>query len=239
MKFTGERAVPNESCPKGLFKEHLDRYLFAKKFVKNKIVLDIACGAGYGSFELKKAGAKKVFGGDISKEAVDFANQNYKLKDLSFQVMDCVKIPIKDNSIDVLVSFETIEHIPNYLGFLKEVKRVLKKGGLFICSSPNKQITSPFSKLSEFHVKEFYIKELMQVLDKFGFKKQGIYGQNKTKNNFKFYLKSFIGSYLSFIVKIFRKIKKKKETMGNTEIFKMPIEKGYAPQYFLVIYEKI
>jgi len=235
--FTGERAVPNESCPKGIFKEHLDRYLFAKDFVKEKVVLDIACGVGYGSFELKKTGAKRVFGGYISKEAVEFAKENYELRDLTFEVMGCESIPLKDKSIDVVVSFETIEHIPNYLRFLKEAKRVLKKDGIFICSSPNAPITSPFSKLSEYHIKEFSIPELMKMLEKEGFKKIGVHGQIKVKKDFKFYLKSFIGSYLPFLVKTFRMIKKKKESSEkeDTKIFKMPIKKGYAPKYFILV----
>jgi O-antigen biosynthesis protein len=62
---SGERMVPERSG--GLtFWEHVYRYAFASDFVKGKYVLDIACGEGYGSAVLLKAGAEKVIGIDIS-----------------------------------------------------------------------------------------------------------------------------------------------------------------------------
>jgi len=60
LKFDGERVVPNNTTPNHLLKEHIDRYIFAKKYVNGKVVLDIACGTGYGSLELAKAGAKRL-----------------------------------------------------------------------------------------------------------------------------------------------------------------------------------
>ncbi|MEA3414147.1 MAG: class I SAM-dependent methyltransferase, partial [Nanoarchaeota archaeon] len=109
LKFDGERVVPNKTTPNHLLKEHFDRYLFAKKFVKDKVVLDIACGTGYGSFELSKSGAKKVIGGDISDDAISYATEKYKRKNLSFKKINGESMGILTNAIDLVVSFETIE----------------------------------------------------------------------------------------------------------------------------------
>jgi len=100
MKFTGERMIPGtEECSSksSIFKEHVERYKFASRFVKDKVVLDIACGAGYGSKMLLNRGAKKIFGGDISKETINYCKTKYPNKELSFSVMDaqgCTKTPI-------------------------------------------------------------------------------------------------------------------------------------------------
>ncbi len=72
MDFTGERFVPGVDS--GILEaEHVQRYIFAGEYAKGKSVLDIACGTGYGSSILNKAGATIVTGVDISNEAIEFA----------------------------------------------------------------------------------------------------------------------------------------------------------------------
>ena len=203
MKFTGERAIPHKT-KKSIMNEHLERYKFAKAFIKNKKVLDIACGVGYGS-EILKENAKEIYGGDISKEAIEFAKENYP--GINFSVMDATKIPFKDNSFDAIVSFETIEHFKEYKQFIKEVERVLKKGGLFICSSPNKDITSPFRKKpgNPFHTQEFKVEEFKTMMEN-SFKNIKIFGQMPVKNDLKFkiktiFMRTFIYKTLLFFAK--------------------------------------
>ena len=78
MKFTGERMIPDENRHDAIYAEHLNRYFFASHFVKNRTVLDIASGSGYGSEILQKAGARRVYGVDISEEAIEFGKELYK-----------------------------------------------------------------------------------------------------------------------------------------------------------------
>ena len=84
VKFTGERLIPNLPELTFLYQEHIVRYLFASQFVRSKVVLDAACGTGYGSSLLLDKGAKKVIGVDISKDAIDYCNQNYKKENLEY-----------------------------------------------------------------------------------------------------------------------------------------------------------
>lgn len=243
LKFDGERVVLNDTTPEYLIKEHLDRYLFAKKFVKNKTVLDIACGTGYGSFELAKSGAKKVIGGDISKEAIDYATQKYIKNNLSFKEMSAESIDIQDNSIDIVVSFETVEHLPNYKKFLIEVERVLKSGGLFICSSPNKIITSPFTKkpLNSFHIKEFKVKELMSLLKNNKFVDVEVFGQSFVKNNLRLWVKNFIRSYLRFAIKFYKNflnLNKSFDSAKNVNEIRKIRKKDLEPTYFILVAKK-
>ena len=109
-----EFIIPNEtSCT--AYQEHMGRYIFASRFVKDKIVLDLACGAGYGSSYLYQKGAKIVVGGDYSSLAIEHAKAHYAQQDgLFFIRFDATQLPFKDEVFDVIASFETIEHLRAY-----------------------------------------------------------------------------------------------------------------------------
>jgi len=136
LEDTGERMVP-ESSGKDTFWEHVYRYGFATRFVRGKRVLDIACGEGYGAAALQKAGAANVIGVDIAEDVCLHARDRYGL---DARVGSAERIPLADGSVDVVVSFETIEHVPDPHRFLDECVRVLGPGGKLIISTPNKGI---------------------------------------------------------------------------------------------------
>jgi O-antigen biosynthesis protein len=134
--------------------EHYHRYLFALRYCTGKDVLDIASGEGYGSFLLSQT-ARTVIGVDIHRPAVDYANRTYLSDRVSYKHGDATAMPIADASIDVIVSFETLEHFLDHTKFCDEVKRVLRPGGLLIISSPNRTIyTEAANHHNEFHVNE-------------------------------------------------------------------------------------
>lgn len=165
--FTGERFIPGVEDKK-LETEHMQRYLSFCKYVVGKEVLDAACGEGYGSKILSSV-AKSVVGLDISKDTIKRANVNYGDSDnLSYICGSITNMDmIQDNSIDVVVSFETIEHVgeEEQRKFLKEIKRVLRTSGILIMSTPNKRIYSDlYNYHNEFHIKEFYQEEFFEFL---------------------------------------------------------------------------
>lgn len=175
--FTGERFVPGIQNAE-LSIEHFQRYESIVELVKDKIVVDAACGEGYGSSILGNT-ARSVLGIDISPEAVTRAEQNYGTESVSFRVGSVENLPVEDNSVDVFVSFETIEHVDQNIQekFVKEVARVLKKDGMFIVSSPNKEIYSDlFDYHNEFHVHEMYKEEFSDLLHR-NFKNVNLYNQ--------------------------------------------------------------
>lgn len=177
--FSGERFYP-EMQDEELEIEHLQRYYAAQRLVKDKDVLDAACGEGYGSNILAEQ-AKSVVGIDIDKETVDRANQKYgvkkNLKYIQASIADLSIIP--DASKDVVVSFETIEHVSRETqnNFLKEIKRILKPDGFMIMSTPNKkEYTDRYNFHNQFHVAEFYLEEFIEFLNR-EFKNVHLYNQ--------------------------------------------------------------
>ncbi|MFP1786000.1 class I SAM-dependent methyltransferase [Lonsdalea quercina] len=165
MDFTGERFIPSEDVEEKLIYEHYHRYEYVADFVKGKKVLDIASGEGFGS-EILSRTASSVIGIDIDKETVDYAKDKYKDNSkIQFQCGSVTSIPLEDKSVDVIVSFETIEHISEHNEMLDEFKRVLKKDGLVIISTPDKKVyTDESGEVNKFHVKELYKQEFLDVL---------------------------------------------------------------------------
>lgn len=176
LKVTGERLM--SSFQNATAAEHLHRYGFALQFVQDKVVLDIASGEGYGSNLLSQR-AKFVYGIDISEEAVGFAQAKYKSENLSFRKGSTSNTLLESQSIDVIVSFETIEHHDQHEEMLTEFKRILKPNGVVLISSPDKYFFSDKTNYrNEFHVKELYSHEFIALIGKYfkhyAFYKQGI-----------------------------------------------------------------
>jgi ubiquinone/menaquinone biosynthesis C-methylase UbiE len=162
LEYTGERYTPEERGKIEL--EHFHRYIFTSNIVKEKQVLDIACGEGYGSNILADF-ASHVIGVDISDEAILHAKHKYKKSNLEFKQGSCDEIPLVDSSIDTVVSFETIEHHDKHEAMLKEIKRVLKPGGILIISSPEKhEYTDIVGSNNPHHVKELYRQEFEDLI---------------------------------------------------------------------------
>lgn len=160
MDDTGERLIPEGHHKTLTYGEHLSRYLSVLDITKGKTVLDIASGAGYGT-KLIAGSAKKVYGIDYSADAVAYAQNKYGASNITYKVGDAHDLPLPDDSVDVVVSLETIEHLKDPKKFIKEVKRVLKKDGQFIVSTPN---DDEFVEGNEFHIHEFDLKELQKLI---------------------------------------------------------------------------
>lgn len=161
LTHTGERMVPKYDKGNLIYYEHLARYHFALQFVKGKVVLDAACGEGYGSQLFKRHGAKRVVGIDNSGETIAYADKRYANRMLSFIVDDITKMSFESHTFDLVISFETIEHIKSHTAFINEVKRVLKPEGLFLISTPNKDV---YSKGNKFHKRELSISGFAKLL---------------------------------------------------------------------------
>lgn len=162
--------------------EHLHRYAFATVFAKGKAVLDIASGEGYGS-HLLAGYASKVYGMDIAADIVEKASKKYKKENLQYLHGSADKINLPDNSVDIVVSFETIEHHDKHEEMMQEIKRVLVPDGVLIISTPDKKYYTDIpNHHNPWHVKELYGDEFEHLIKKY-FAHASLYAQNITRSS--------------------------------------------------------
>jgi len=154
MILDEERLIPEVAVEISL-QEHLARYRFARERARGGI-LDVACGAGYGTAMLG------AVGGDLSLGVLRYAARHYPAP---YVATDALRLPF-GRAFDTVVSFETIEHLRDPERFVSECVRVLRPGGLFIVSTPNRDLWSPHSSSPFFHphVREFNRKEFLAIL---------------------------------------------------------------------------
>lgn len=117
--------------------DHLTRYLWARTLIPGGRVLDAACGTGFGCRMLAEGGKRSVLGVDICAEAVEAAWQRYGGPGVAFAVMDLMAGPQPgEEPFDAIVSFETLEHLPDPDKALALMASLLKPGGLLLASVP-------------------------------------------------------------------------------------------------------
>lgn len=166
LDWTGERFVP-WAKEAAVAYEHLHRYMWVSTLVRGKRVLDLASGEGYGS-NLMALQAAYVCGVDIDPAAISHATAKYSRPNLQFRTGSITDVPVPENQgFDVIVCFEAIEHIEEHDALMVEVKRLLKPGGLFVVSTPNKDVYDAGDEASNpFHVKELTFEEFNALLSK-------------------------------------------------------------------------
>jgi ubiquinone/menaquinone biosynthesis C-methylase UbiE len=160
-----ERLVPGTLAWELYEVEHKQRYEWATKYCAGQTVLDVACGIGYGTEILRESGATAVIGVDIEVAAIANGNGRQAM----FANADACKLPFADQSFDVVVSFETIEHVKEPELLLREFARVLKRDGSCICSSPNRDF-QPYwghKEVNPFHISEMNYGEFERLFTKY------------------------------------------------------------------------
>jgi len=144
--------------------EHYHRYCLARDLCFGRDVLDVASGEGYGAALLAGV-AHSVIGVEINPRAVQHARSSYQNTNLRFLEGDALALPMPDASVDVVVSFETLEHVADHARFVAEVSRVLRPDGLFIVSTPDRTVYSAAgTDPNPYHVLELTEPELRSLL---------------------------------------------------------------------------
>ncbi|MFD2639766.1 class I SAM-dependent methyltransferase [Piscibacillus salipiscarius] len=154
LEDTGERVIPKFMDPLNpLLLEHIARYQFALNYLHGR-VLDLSCGAGYGTHMIAKRCKKmisEVIGIDLDQDVIDYAKGEYYHPQSKYLVADATYSHLKEQlgTFDCIVSFETIEHIEDEQAILNNYYQLLKPGGTLIVSTPfgegrGKPCGSPF-----------------------------------------------------------------------------------------------
>ena len=166
LEFTGERFTPETRG--AIWHEHWHRYCAVLPLAQGKRVLDAACGEGYGSYLLVQT-ARSVVGVDIDSRSIAHAASRYARPGLEFVAASVTALPQADASFDLVVSFETIEHLAEQRAMLAEFRRVLGATGCLVISSPNRPVYRGLAEgkeeINHFHVKELDRAELKALLD--------------------------------------------------------------------------
>lgn len=166
LEWSGERFLPWVYADGArLHYEHLHRYALAADFSKNKQVLDLACGEGYGAF-LMSLSAGHVVGVDIDEQTINHAKGRYSKENLEFIKGSITDVPIQGQQLfDIITCFEGLEHISQHDSLISEVKRLLAKDGLFFVSTPNRKVlTDDLGYQNPFHLRELYLEEFKHLL---------------------------------------------------------------------------
>lgn len=163
LPFTGERYTP-ESVREIAY-EHWHRYAFAHQLAKRRRVLDAACGEGYGSALLAQV-ALDVVGVDVSDATIAHARSRYIAVNLRFECSDATALDAFDDaSFDLIVSFETLEHVQQQERMLDGFARLLAPDGVLLISTPDKRTYTDLSgQINPHHLRELYRDEFEALL---------------------------------------------------------------------------
>lgn len=148
-----------------MYLRHLAAYCFAQPMAEGQRVLDLGCGTGYGAV-LIASSAREVIALDVALNALPTAEP--KTATATFVAGDSLRLPLRDETFDLVVSSQVIEHIWREIDYLDEVRRVLSPGGIFIVATPNRALRLlPFQPpINPYHVREYNIHSLKKTLYK-------------------------------------------------------------------------
>jgi len=184
LKMTGERLVPNDIYTPIEYIQYL-RHLFVYETVKSEIknddnVIEVGFGEGYGTHMLSSA-CKSIIGLDIDARIVDYANNKYGHEKCTYQLYDGKVIPFDNNTFDITILFQVIEHIKKDINFIAQLHRVLKQGGRLFLTTPNKATRlKPGEKpWNRYHIREYYSHELEAAIRN-SFDNVNVYGIGAT-----------------------------------------------------------
>jgi SAM-dependent methyltransferase len=151
--------------------DHVARYLYASEFVRGRNVLDAGTGPGYGAALLMGAGAKSVQAVDIEAASIEVCRSTYKIEGLDFLVDDCETLAAVRGPVDVICSFENIEHLNHPERFLEAASRLLGDDGVLLCSTPDRAADKhqwvDGKPNNPYHINEWYRDEFAELLGRY------------------------------------------------------------------------
>ncbi|RJQ71888.1 class I SAM-dependent methyltransferase [Pseudonocardiaceae bacterium YIM PH 21723] len=169
LPLTGERTVPGLDVENYWFRRHEAAYIALRQFCAGAVVLEAGCGEGYGA-DLIAGVARSVLALDYDEQAIAHVRRTYP--QVRAVRTNLASLPVAGGSVDVVANLQVIEHLWNQEEFLAECARVLRPGGLLLCTTPNRITFSPGrdTPLNPFHTRELSGTELDGLLADAGFR---------------------------------------------------------------------
>jgi SAM-dependent methyltransferase len=168
MGVSGER-LNQVGGPVAVADAALRRHMFpyvhcAMSLHAGSVVLDAACGLGYGSAELSRRGF--AVGVDKDRDALNRARSRYGGASCAFVACSIERLPFKDSSFSHVCSFQTLEHMDDDVSFLRELNRVSIPQGVIYATTPNRllRLRSGQRPWNRFHVREYSPEEFRRTL---------------------------------------------------------------------------
>jgi SAM-dependent methyltransferase len=168
LTLTGERTIPDLDVENYWFRRHEVVYRRLAQRCAGLDVLEAGCGEGYGA-DLIAGVARRVTALDYDEATVAHVRARYPRVQVS--QANLTELPLPDDSVDVVVNFQVIEHLWDQARFVSECARVLRPSGLLMVSTPNRITFSPDrdTPINPFHTRELNADELTQLLVDAGF----------------------------------------------------------------------
>ena len=168
LPLTGERTVPGVLEENYWFRRHEVVYEAIVPRCAGAVVLEAGCGEGYGA-DLLAGVARTVLGLDYDAATAVHVARRYPR--VAVARTNLVALPVRDGSVDAVVSLQVIEHLWDQERFLRECHRVLRPGGALLVSTPNRITFSPGREtpLNPFHTRELSGSELAVLVRDAGF----------------------------------------------------------------------
>jgi len=141
-----ERIQPDDVHPY-VWADHIHRYKWASQFAKGR-VLDFACGVGYGSTYILESGLVRSYtGADLSFEAIQYANREYRFPSVSFLISHSDYLPFKNHVFDTIICFETLEHLDHPELLIQQFSSLLTEDGILLGSVPSRRQEEKITKI--------------------------------------------------------------------------------------------
>ncbi|MGQ0799359.1 MAG: class I SAM-dependent methyltransferase [Pseudomarimonas sp.] len=170
LEPTGERMIEDayhrSRSAYVIYLTHSASYDYAQPHCRDKRVLDLGCGSGYGAARMATV-AQSVIGVDVAADAVAFARARHSAPNLKFELAEAdARLPFDDESFDVVLSFQVIEHVVDEGAYLREARRVLRRGGLILIITPDRQhrLLPGQKPWNRWHLREYSAQSLVAIV---------------------------------------------------------------------------
>lgn len=204
-------------------KDHLLRYELAANFLENRfgeiktIGADIFCGNGYGSYLVaSKLKNTKILSVDASKEAIELANNYYKIENRIKFINKFFPFELEKDKYDYVISFESIEHIQDDIQFIETIISAIKNNGYWFLSTPNEDKMSLKKNNNKFHFRHYtnkmvngiFKKYNLEVIEQYGedtysIDKNGLITGTLSEDKMKL-IKDYKGQFMVYILRVVR-----------------------------------